>query len=212
MRIGNVRISGVSPRFFVILALVALAVIAFNVFRPESKAYDALVDPAFPTCPAVGSCKDALAKTLGSAKLQRSGWVGNFISAYGLKRPTLKSQMVANYSENAGLPLRLKVFIPDLDTQKARPDLTPLKYGYQFMPATFIAPDEATGLDGLAERASQDVADQPLQLGFPESRRPVPGQAYEITGLLWWRSDLLNPPDANDPDYDPQNLPTPSPV
>jgi hypothetical protein len=114
--------------------------------------------------------------------------------------PTAESDFLgANYALNVGLPMRFKAYISDPgDVSSTRPDLSFTEDGYTFEPAQFIAPNEITSLGSLASNDVAALTNQPVELGFRNSAVPPPDDAYEVTGLLWWRSDLLAPPSAAD--------------
>jgi hypothetical protein len=187
MRIGNVRIAGVSKRFyFVILGVIVALVILIKLvsaLAPKPAPNLVAYTPAYFT-----------ASALTQPAAQTGGWLGKFISDYGLWEPSAESDFTGleGYAENVGRPLRFKAYVSDpSDVSATRPDLSLTEDDYTFEPAQFIAPDEITSLSELAGNDESALGNQPLELGFRNGAVPPPDQAYEITGLLWWRSDLL---------------------
>src|ERR1039458_3149321 len=123
MRFGNIRIKGVSKRFYFILGALVLLLIASQAFKSTPPVQtNPAVDPVF-----------ALSK-LNSPALQKSGWTGNFISAYGLQHPSQMGDFVGtNYPLNLGAAVRFKVYLLDpTTTASTRPDLYLHENGYTF--------------------------------------------------------------------------------
>ncbi len=186
MRIGRYRIHGISRRFWVILTLFVAAVIALIMALPGGPKSQPLYDPALPPSE-LPSLKD--------------GFSANYISAFGLERPTSAHAIDSSYTSLLGLPLRLRVYVPDQQTgQQNRPDLyfnAPAD-GWTFEPAVVLNPTQPTASVDLQQTVSdalsgQDQSDTPIQVAFRTHEIPPAGAAYEITGILWWRSDRVNP-------------------
>jgi hypothetical protein len=178
MRFGNQKIS-VSPRFFIIIGMVAIAIyVTLSLHHPTKKVVD-VYSPAFP------------AKKLSALS---SGFLLPYIRNYGLIQLSTPDDLINDYEASLGLPFRFKAYIPDNATAEgARPDLFVNGDGWDFEPASFINPNQTYTAADLESDASNALTTQPLELGFLKDSVPVPGYAYEFTGLLWWRSDLLQP-------------------
>jgi len=177
MRIGGYKISGVTRRFWLILAAVIVVFFLLIYFASSHKqeAGNPLSIPAF----AVSQLQD---------HAQKPGWIEPYISYYGLKQPERAQYFTDNYTASVGLPFKFRVYIPSQDVLADRPDLNVSKDGWQFVPAIFLDPDKAVSPDGLTD---QQLPAQPLILGFPEGQTPAAGQAYDITGLVYWNSKPL---------------------
>lgn len=182
MRIGNITIKGISRRFYFIVSGVILCIILLVELWPSSAPpANPYTTPAFPP------------SLLSSPALQQGGWISNLISANGLFIPQQATDFTGvGYASHLGLPMQFAAFIFNPQTaQTARPDLVFQKDGYTFEPAEFLTPNVPVSLSTLTNSSS--LPTQPLDLGFRSSATPVPNAAYEITGLLWWRSDLFSP-------------------
>jgi hypothetical protein len=183
MRVGSVRITGVSKRFYGVLGgVVALIILLIILGGSKSKAPNPYLTPAFAP------------SELSSSALQSSGWSGSLISANGLFQPTASTELTGEgYAAHLGLPMRFKVYLFDSSTvQQSRPDLIFQKNGYVFEPAEFLPPDEPVSINSLTS-STNTLPPQPIELGFREDDAPPPNTAYEVTGLLWYRTDLFNP-------------------
>lgn len=202
MRIGRATIE---PKFFVIVGL--LLALAFGALTTLLGGDDDAIDPA--TEPAFDPTQ--------LVKL-KPGWLGKHIEQRGINRlpdpddpncvygepGVIRSvaDMVANPICMTGQPVRLKVYLPQVDSN-TRPDLQKSDFSHNFVPATFIPPDRTTTVEELAERATEVLELQEesernapdgrvLMVGFRADDTPPPGAAYEINALYYWRSDQVN--------------------
>ena len=178
MRLGDYEIKGVSRRFWYIIGgFVVLLIAIFSLLPSSTPPPNPLVIPAFST--------DKL-DTLPA------NWIEPYISNYGLRQPEKAASFTSSYSVNLGLPFRFRAYIPSQAALANSPKLEVTKYGYQFLPAIFLdptaslSPDDFTSLDDQLSSGGR-----PIVLGFPENQTPAAGQAYEITGLLYWNSGQL---------------------
>lgn len=176
MRFGGVRITGVSRRFwYIVVGVLALLFVAFYMAsKQKTTVVNPLVYPAFPT------------KKLSSEK---PTWIEPYISDYGLREPESDDAFTKNYSNDVGLPFRFRVYIPSSDAFSGR-NLNVNKYGWSFMPAIFLDPTTQYDADTL-QNIAQGSGSQPIELGFPSNQTPAAGQAYEVTGLLYWNTAQL---------------------
>lgn len=180
MKIGGVRITGVSKRFWYVAGGLGLFLaLVFYLISSQPPPANPLVVPAFPP--------EKLEK-------QKPNWIEPYISAYGLRKPENFAAFTNNYSLNLGLPFRFRVAIPEQETLLQRPSLNVQKYGYQFVPSVFLDPTLSVSSDDLVNLEEELISGQPLVVGFPQGATPAAGQAYEVTGLLYWNSDQLKRP------------------
>lgn len=176
MRLFGYRITGVSLKFFLIVGLLAVAIVAFMAFRPT------------PTPPRNLLYEPAFVPSQIAAVASQDGWLGPYESSQTLKKPISSAEFTgANFAPNVGLPMLLQVYIPD------PAQFTPYTvnaYGKTFIPAYFINPTQPTSLTQL--RSAVNPADPSfVVIGFPSGSVPIPGSVYAVKGLMWWRSDLL---------------------
>jgi hypothetical protein len=116
----------------------------------------------------------------------KPNWIAPWQKAYG----TIKANDSTQYiGEPAGTPVSLDVYIPAAASQSQY-------LGLVFMIAQTVDPTRNTDLTALQADAAPPVARQ-VVLGFMKGQLPSPGQIYRVTGLLYWRSDLLFPPAAD---------------
>jgi hypothetical protein len=180
MKIGNKRIKGVSKRFWFLVAGIVLFFILVFTFLPSEEQVDPFVTPAF-----------------SSQELSRlqPDWIDPYISTYGLKRPeNEETAFINNYSLNVGTPFKFQVYIPTEEAATERPSLQVEKFGWSFSPAIFLNPFTPINSENYANLEEGVTQGNPLVLGFPSGNTPTRGRPYEITGLLYWNSDLLSPP------------------
>jgi hypothetical protein len=198
MQIGGYRITGFSPKFFVIVGSFLVTLWAAYTFLLPAPARRA--DPQF---------DPALSPRVLDKYATRPHWIDKFIADpnRGLRTglTSVDDFTGVNFPSNVGLPLRMRVYLPAAESTTSRPDLSLSRWhGHNFVPALFIRPDRSqslTRLQGLAQDAFSGDSNsngggaksKPLMVGFPVSNTPPLGKAYEITGLLYWRSDRINP-------------------
>lgn len=176
MHLFGYRITGVSLKFFLILGLFLVAVVAFMAFRPE------------PTPPRNLLYEPAFAPSVIATHASQSGWLGPYESSQNLKKPISSVEFTGtNFASNVGLPMLLQVYIPD---PAAFAPYTVNAYGKTFIPAYFINPTTPTSLTQL-QGAANPGDPSFMVIGFPSDSVPIPGKAYAVKGLMWWRSDLL---------------------
>jgi len=120
-------------------------------------------------------------------------WLDPYISEYGVTTPQSFEAFTSDYPINVGIPIRFRVYLPRADESADRPDLTLSKYGWQFTPGVWIPPQQAISAEELTTLTSEVLAADPAVVGFPEGKLPVLGEAYTVTGLLFWHTARLNP-------------------
>lgn len=176
MRLFGYRITGVSLKFFLLVGLLLVGIVAFMAFRPEpAPQRNLLYEPAF-------------APALIATQAAEDGWLGPYESSQDLKKPTSSVEFTgANFASNVGLPMLLQVYIPD---PASFTPYTVNAYGKTFIPAYFINPTQPTSLTQL-QGATNPADPSFMVIGFPSDSVPIPGKAYAVKGLMWWRSDLL---------------------
>jgi hypothetical protein len=186
MKIGNKRIKGVSKRFWFLIAGIILFFVLLFSFLPSEEQVDPFVTPAFNTQELPGLQPD---------------WIDPYISTYGLRRPeNEETAFLNNYSTNVGLPFKFQVYIPSEEASAERPSLKVEKFGWSFSPAVFLNPFTPVSGEDYANLEGAVTEGSPLLLGFPSGNTPTRGRPYEITGLLYWNSDVLNPPTVEESD------------
>ena len=162
-------------------ALAALAaVLAFGIFGivtlssggSGAKAIP-LAAPAFPTSSLPGL---------------KPGWIARWQKAYPTVDVVDPSQYLAS---PAGTPVRFDVYIP---SPSAYPGYNLQGKGLVFMNAVVIGHAQTIDLTSLGSTVVPVTDRHVVALGFLKGELPPPGQLYQITALLYWRSDRLYPP------------------
>ena len=207
---GRRRVSGVQPRFFVIVGMLVLTIVAaFTFLKPEPgpvASYDPSICPLFPVDKhtELPGCEltNPNARNTDTLATLPTDWLSAYKRQHGVEtRVTDISQFTgANWASSMGQPLRMKVFVPATGLAlQARPDLGRRTRGFTFVPATLIKFDQTQTLEELASAATQMFSSEeggvPMTLGFRDTEMPtVPadGAAFEVTAVPYWRSDLLN--------------------
>lgn len=198
MRIGDRQISGLTPRFYAIVGGIIFMIFAAVFFMPKGEqGVNYLYEPAFPT------------KDLTSKAFAKKDWIDPYISEFGIKRPESSAEILDNFGDYVGLPVRLKIYLPPQDAVKqTRGDLVFSKFGLTFTPGVVISPNQPVNAEDISALSAKELALQPTVVGFKNSVTPPGGQAYEVTGLVYWRSDLINPQEI----ASGETAPPPSPV
>ena len=207
------RVTGLSRRFYAIIgALIVLTAAAFTVLKPDpAPVFDPMTCPLFALDdhPLAG-CEQSNVNAHRGDTLAglKPGWSAWYKRAGGVNGRVNSTDTFTgeNYVPNLGKLMRLKVYLPPIDqAQSMRPDLSRRTRGWTFVPATLIRGDQvhdlaALGADAAKAITGDDGSVKPLMLGFRDSDLPAPGAegaAFEVTAMLYWRSDRLNPsPDA----------------
>jgi hypothetical protein len=118
----------------------------------------------------------------------KAGWLGPYESALGVFRPASGNDFSgANFPTHVGRPMSFEVYIPD---PSQYPAYTLNAFGKDFVPAVFIAPQQSTDLQTLGATIDPSSPNF-MMIGFPSGQKPIAGHAYDVKGLLWWRSDYL---------------------
>jgi hypothetical protein len=178
MRIGQYQISGISTRFWVILGVIIVLIAAIVILRPSGESdaeREAL--PAFPTA---------------ELKTTRLGWLDNTENLHTAASGEEIAGAYYTTDAGRGQVYRLRVYLPPAQAgEESRGDLylTSPTTGYTFVGGTVLEPTQTYTADTLATEAEEQFTSaRPVQLGFPSDRLPTLGEAYEITGMLWWNS------------------------
>lgn len=179
MKIGNRKITGVSRRFYVVLGLVFFVVVALVVLKPKPEAPRDTTLPAFPV-----------------AQLENTK--SGFLDQNVITQMTRVSFATTDYNANFGQAFKFRVFIPVSNGRSGRPDLVRQARGWSFKPAVFLDPKKTYDQQIMETEAAAALQDQPLEIGIRVDEEPAEGKAYELTGMLWWRSDQLLPEGQED--------------
>lgn len=196
MNIGGQQVTGFSAKFWIIIGAVGLLLIlAAYLYFTKPPPPDPYVTPAA-TQSEVSSWSD----------VSNRGWWKERVNAYGLKSASY-SDLTTNYAANLGQPVRFKVFVPSDDVLGERPSLQTNKFGWNFRPGVYIDPTAPQSEDSIADLSDQITEGTPIVLGFPESVNIAAGAPYEVSGLLYWTSNQLNPPSAEEAEQGYTNSP-----
>lgn len=169
------RITGISKKFPILLALLVAVVVGAVSFWPRSDVpvTNTLYDPAF--------ASSAIANL-------KPGWTGRYVSALELRKPISATQFTGlNFAPSVGLPMELQFYVP---SSAISAGFAVNAFGYVFIPVVFITPGQPTAVSQL-EAVSDPSDPSYLVMGFPQNQVPTPGRAYTTTALLYWRSDSL---------------------
>lgn len=127
------------------------------------------------------------------------GWLAKFASAYGEVTPQAATDYQGpNWIPSVGRVMHLSVYIPDVSGDANLSTYVFRGHGYLFMPALFLPRDQPTTPQDL-QQSLDPSSSSFLVLGFPETQAPTPGQAVELTGMLWGRTDVLQSTIPNAP-------------
>lgn len=181
MRFGNYQInpSEIHKGVWVFLGALLTIVVFVLFFAPEDAP-----PPAPLTVPAVGFEPERL-DTLDTD----GSWINPLIESYGaIGNPQSEDNL--RRQDNQGIPLSMKVYIPPAGGTDA-PELEKTYYGWTFTAGYFIPPAVSFSAEtGFEQFASDDI--DPIQLAIAPGQGVTPGSVYQVTGILWWRSDQVS--------------------